>query len=286
MSNPYLALVQAHNELLQKKDAPLFSDLSTLGTAAAPTLAADAPVAMIFAPHPDDECIIGALPLRLGREAGFKVINVAVTQGSGLKRQPERWVEVSNACQYLGWGLLETIPGGLMSVTTKTRDTDPAAWAEKVAVIAKIISEHKPSVVVCPHNNDYHSAHIGTHYLVVDALKAANHSCTIVQSEFWRQMEAPNALIATNEQDTADLIAALACHVEEVRRNPYHLRLPGWMADNVRRGAEVCGGQGAAAPTFSFGTIYHIGQFDGSQLVPTDKKYTISENDSISAIFA
>ncbi|WP_348945647.1 PIG-L family deacetylase [Chitinibacter sp. FCG-7] len=285
MSNPYLALVQAHNELLQKQDAPLFADLSTLGSAAT-TVAADAPVAMIFAPHPDDECIIGALPLRLGREAGFKVINVAVTQGSNAKRQPERWVEVKNACDYLGWGLLETIPGGLMSVTTKTRNDDPAAWAEKVAVVAKIISEHKPAVVVCPHDNDYHSAHIGTHYLIVDALKAANHSCVLVQSEFWRQMEAPNALIATNLQDTADLIAALACHVEEVRRNPYHLRLPGYMADNVRRGAEVCGGQGAAAPTFSFGTIYHVGRFDGSALQPSDKKFTISESDDIKAVLA
>ncbi|QLG86932.1 PIG-L family deacetylase [Chitinibacter bivalviorum] len=285
MSNPYLALVKAHDELLQKKDAPLFSDLATLGTAAQ-AAAADAPIAMIFAPHPDDECIIGALPLRLQREAGFKVVNVAVTQGSGLKRQPERWVEVKNACDYLGWDLLETIPGGLMSVTTKTRSEDPAAWAEKVAVLAKIISANKPQVVVCPHNNDYHSAHIGTHYLVVDALKAANHSCVLVQSEFWRQMEAPNALIATNLQDTADLIAALACHVEEVRRNPYHLRLPGYMADNVRRGAEVCGGQGAAAPTFSFGTIYHVGQFDGSNFVPTEKKYTINETDDIKAILA
>ena len=286
MSNPYIALVEAHNALLQKTDAPLFDNLDTLGRAAGTPAAADAPVAMIFAPHPDDECIIGALPLRLGREAGFRVINVAVTQGSNLKRQPERWVEVKNACDYLGWELMETIPGGLMSITTKTRSEDPAAWAEKVAVIAKLITANKPQVVVCPHNNDYHSAHIGTHYLIVDALKAANHRCVLVQSEFWRQMEAPNALIATNLQDTADLIAALACHVEEVRRNPYHLRLPGYMADNVRRGAEVCGGQGAAAPTFSFGTIYHVGQFDGSNVLASDKKFTISESNDIKAILA
>ena len=286
MSNPYLALVEAHNALLQKADAPLFTNLDTLGHAPKVALAADAPVVMMFAPHPDDECIIGALPLRLGREAGFKVVNVAVSQGSNLKRQPERWIEVKNACDYLGWDLLESIPGGLMDVNCKTRDGDPAAWAEKVAVIAKIIREHQPKVVVCPHNNDYHSAHIGTYYLLTDALKAANHSCILVQSEFWRQMDAPNALIATNQQDTADLIAALACHVEEVRRNPYHLRLPGWMADNVRRGAEVCGGQGVAAPTFSFGTIYHIGHFDGKDLVATTQKFMINESDDIAAVLA
>ena len=109
MSNPYIALVEAHNALLQKTDAPLFSNLDELGHAPKAELAADAPIAMIFAPHPDDECIIGGLPLRLGREAGFKVINVAVSQGSNLKRQPERWVEVKNACDYLGWGFLPDV---------------------------------------------------------------------------------------------------------------------------------------------------------------------------------
>ncbi|WP_051711232.1 PIG-L deacetylase family protein [Andreprevotia chitinilytica] len=284
MSNPYIDLVKAHDALLQKKDAPLFSTLDGLTRPSAAKTAADAPVVMIFAPHPDDECIIGALPLRLGREAGFKVINVAVTQGSNLKRQPERWAELANACDYLGWDLLETIPGGLMSVSPKTRDAEPAAWAEKVSVLAALIEEHKPTVCVFPHDNDYHSAHIGTHYLAVDALKAAKHSCVVALTEFWRQMDAPNALIATNNSDTTDLITALACHVEEVRRNPYHLRLPGWMADNVRRGAEVCGGQGAAAPTFSFGTIYQVTQFDGSKLQPTDKKFTIGEGDDIKAV--
>ncbi|KAF0811268.1 1D-myo-inositol 2-acetamido-2-deoxy-alpha-D-glucopyranoside deacetylase [Andreprevotia sp. IGB-42] len=285
MSNPYLDLVKSHDALLQKADAPLFSDLAGL-TPSPVNTDADAPVVMIFAPHPDDECIIGALPLRLGREAGFKVINVAVTQGSNLKRQPERWAELKNACDLLGWGLLETIPGGLMSVTTKTRDSDPVAWAEKVSVVAALIAEHKPAVCVFPHDNDYHSAHIGTHYLVVDALKEAGHECVLGLSEFWRQMDGPNALIATNNVDTADLIAALACHVEEVRRNPYHLRLPGWMADNVRRGAEVCGGQGAAAPTFSFGTIYKVARFNGSQIEEPTQKFTISDSDDIKAVLA
>ncbi|MBM3116652.1 PIG-L deacetylase family protein [Jeongeupia naejangsanensis] len=284
MSHAYHDLVQAHDALLQKQDAPLYSSLEGLNlpTRAAP--AADAPVVMIFAPHPDDECIIGALPLRLGREAGFRVVNVAVTQGSNLKRQPERWVEVSNACELLGWELQETIPGGLMGVSPKTRNDDPVAWAEKVSVLAALIEKYQPAVCVLPHDNDYHSAHIGTHFLVIDALKRAGHACTVAQSEFWRQMDAPNALIATSNSDTADLIAALACHVEEVRRNPYHLRLPGWMADNVRRGAEVCGGQGAAAPTFSFGTIYKVSRFDGGQLLDNPAKYTLAEGDDIKAL--
>ena len=48
----------------------------------------DAPRALIFSPHPDDECIIGGLALRLMREAGMRVVNVAVTQGSNMARRP------------------------------------------------------------------------------------------------------------------------------------------------------------------------------------------------------
>jgi hypothetical protein len=36
-----------------------------------------APVALLFSPHPDDEVLTGLLPLRLQREAGARVVNVA-----------------------------------------------------------------------------------------------------------------------------------------------------------------------------------------------------------------
>jgi hypothetical protein len=54
------------------------------------------------------------------------------------------------------------------------------------------------------------------------------------------------------------MITALSFHVGEVQRNPYHLLLPAWMQDNVRRGGELVGGQGRAAPDFSFCTLYRL----------------------------
>ena len=44
----------------------------------------------------------------------------------------------------------------------------------------------------------------------------------------------------------------------EVQRNPYHLLVPAWMQDNVRRGGELVGGQGGAAPDFAFCTLYRL----------------------------
>ena len=115
-------------------------------------------------------------------------------------------------------------------------------------------------MIFIPHEHDGHKTHIGTHFLVLDALKTlpAAFKCHVVETEFWGQMTEPNLLVESGAKDVADLVAALACHVGEVRRNAYHARLPAWMIDNVRRGAELVGGQGGAAPDFTFATIYRL----------------------------
>ena len=58
------------------------------------------------------------------------------------------------------------------------------------------------------------------------------------------------------------MMTALSFHVGEVQRNPYHLLVPAWMQDNVRRGGELVGGQGGAAPDFSFATLYRVRRWD------------------------
>src|SRR6476620_5617778 len=135
-----------------------------------PDLAADAPRALIFSPHPDAECIIGGLALRLMREAGFRVINVAVTQGSRQDRQAARWTELEAACDYLGFDLVATAPGGLEKINVRTRREDPAHWQASVDVIAGILGEQQPAAVFFPHDTDWNSTHVGTHHLLVDAL--------------------------------------------------------------------------------------------------------------------
>src|SRR3954470_6353871 len=87
--------------------------LGNIPARAKPALAADAPVALIFSSHPDDECIIGGLALRLMREVGMRVINIAVTLGGNKERQPERWRELKEACNWLGFGLEAVAPNGL-----------------------------------------------------------------------------------------------------------------------------------------------------------------------------
>ena len=73
-------------------------------------------------------------------------------------------------------------------------------------------------------------------------------------------------LVEIGANDLADLIAALSFHAGEVKRNAYHARLPAWMLDNVRRGAELVGGRGAKAPDFTFATIYRLQKWRGGKL--------------------
>lgn len=224
-----------------------------------PDLAFDAPRVLIFSPHPDDECIIGGLALRLMRESRMNIINVAVTQGSHPARQAARFEELENACHYLGFGLAATGANGLEKINVKTRSEDPAHWMECVSVITRLLTENQPRAILFPHDQDSNTTHVGTHFLVMDALKRmpVEFECYAVETEFWGHLSTPNLMLEITPADLADLLAALSFHVGEVKRNPYHALLPAWMMDNVRR-AEIVGGQGSTAPDFTFATNYRL----------------------------
>ena len=208
----------------------------------------------------------------------MKVINVAVTQGSKKERQAERFRELQGACQFMGYGLIQTRPNGLEKINVKSRAQEPAVWAESVKIVARILSENRPKVIFFPHEQDWNSSHIGTHFLVTDALKSlgSDFGCYTVETEFWGAMAAPNLMVESSPDDVAEMVTGTSFHIGEVERNPFHLFLPAWMQDNVRRGSELVGGQGEAAPDFTFATLYRLRRwtqgrlenaFDGGKIV-------------------
>jgi N-acetylglucosamine malate deacetylase 1 len=239
-----------------------------LGSAADPTPppAVSAPGhCLVFAPHPDDECIVGALPLRLAQECGWRVTNVAVTLGSNSERREPRWAELQDACAVLGFGCIRVGARGLSDVRPDTAERAPALWAAHVAAIAGLLTTHRPALLLAPHAGDDNPSHQGVHRLLVDALAASGLSTTVAWTEFWSTQAAPNALVQTTLADTARLITALERHVGEVARNPYHLRLPAFLADAVRRGGELVNGAGEAPPDFAFATLYRLQRFAAGQ---------------------
>ena len=99
-------------------------------------------------------------------------------------------------------------------------------------------------------------------------------------------MDAPNLMVESSTADLADLVAALSLHVGEVARNAYHLRLPAWMMDNVRRGAELVGGQGGTAPRFAFATLYRLRRWENGAFHDVLKGgHALSSQDDLSELF-
>jgi LmbE family N-acetylglucosaminyl deacetylase len=188
------------------------------------------------------------------REAGKQIINIPVTFGSNEARQTERDAELADACGYLGWS------------TYRNRND---LTGLEVADIVEILTALRPEIILVPHADDWNPRHISTHHTVVDALKrcGSEFSCTVVETEFWGAMSDPNLMVEADAKTVADLVAATSLHVGEVARNPYHLLLPAWMQDNVRRGGELVGGAGSAVPEFDFATLYRLRRWESGRFV-------------------
>jgi N-acetylglucosamine malate deacetylase 1 len=276
--NPYLEWVETFVKALRTGEA--ISQPTVRGPS---PVATEAPKALIFAPHPDDEVITGALPLRLMREQRFAVIDVAVTLGSRVDRRAERSMELQAACAYIGFGLVHLGRAGLEGINLEARERDPAGWDAAVTAIAGVLAAEQPDVVFLPHAADWNATHIGVHHLVVEAMRCLpGLVCRVVETEYWAAMTAPNLMVESTPADVADLVAALSLHAGEITRNAYHLRLPAWMMDNLRRGTELIGGQGASAPQFVFATLYRLrGWKDGDFHDVLEKGRAISAEDSL-----
>ena len=73
MLQHFVQLAQAYRALLENaiQQPPVMA--GDLYPAEADPPQADAPVCLVFSPHPDDEALVGGLPLRL-RAAGWRVV--------------------------------------------------------------------------------------------------------------------------------------------------------------------------------------------------------------------
>lgn len=228
------------------------------------------PCCVLLSPHPDDECIVGALPLRLLREGGWRVVNLAITHGSKPERQLARAGELEAACAVLGFDNTLLAERGLLRISLLSRAQEPAHWAACVAAVAAHLDRLRPELLVCPHPEDAQAAHRGTHQLALDALATLPHSYTplLAYSEYWSTMQSPNLMVEVAEDELAVLVSALMQHAGEISRNPYHLGLPAWMMDNVRRGAEQVGAPGSVAPAFRFATLYRVMRWQAGSVTP------------------
>lgn len=262
-SDPYLAYIKEFSKLLRR-------------TLPAPKTGASVsenqegrPCALLLSPHPDDECLTGALPLRLKQEAGWKIVNLAVTLGSNPDRKTARVDELSRACGALGFEAIQAVPDGFASVRKELREHERRIWEKMAQRVAEIITQYQPQAIFMPHACDHHYTHAGTHFLGMDALAMMpeNFECYVFQTEYWHPHDRPNCLVGLTETDAALLLKALCCHEGENSRNAFHKRFPAYMIDNARRGSERIAGEGAKGLAFDFAMLYRFDRWESRGLV-------------------
>jgi LmbE family N-acetylglucosaminyl deacetylase len=283
--NPYKEYVQQISQNLQiAKDFPLcIADFPNLEPKKE-----DSPIALVFSPHPDDECITGGLSLRLLRETNFRIINVPITFGSDPERRQPRREELVNACRYLGFEIKFISGNGFEQITPKGRKEDPQNWAIAVNEVKKLLEELDPKICFFPHQKDLHPEHCGTSLLALDALSQmpSDFTCVTVEAEYWQAMEKPNLMVEFDDEIVSGLVTALTFHIGEVQRNPYHLSLPAWLIDNVRRGSEILGSLGAKSQDYTFAGLYRVSLLSQGKLDSAFKENRfISANENLESTF-
>jgi LmbE family N-acetylglucosaminyl deacetylase len=286
--DPYLACLSAFAKCA-KRDLPV-PELrkDSIPSNHEPPRRSEAPCALLLTPHPDDECLTGALPLRLRQEAGWQVVNVAITLGSKAERRQERWDELGRACRLLEFDVMQAVPEGFATVRGEVRETQPKIWEKMAQRVAEIVNRYKPQAVFLPHRHDGHMTHTGTHLLAMDALAhmSKDFACHLVQTEYWQQQPTPNCMIGMEERTAARLLKALCCHAGEVARNPYHKLFPAFLLDNVRRGSERVGGQGAKGDSFDFAMLYRHDRWENGQIaVNSNGRAIVGPDESVLDVF-
>jgi LmbE family N-acetylglucosaminyl deacetylase len=264
--NPYADFINKYSKLMKEaKKLPLggFEPLPS------PQTSDEAPRVLHFSPHPDDECLMGALLLRLQRDMNMRVINVPMTFGSNKARQKERYQELIGACDYLGFEVLQIQENGLPNCKPKEKTENPEMWSSSVGKVASIIEDQQPFLIMIPHRGEFNTTHQGTNVMVFDALalQELDFSCYVAEWEYWTPLTEPNLLLEVSIEYLIDIITAVSFHVGELIRNPQHTNLPAWMQDNVRRGSELVGVPGGTAPQYQFATVYQLRKWQNGKIV-------------------
>ncbi len=209
---------------------------------------------LIIPPHPDDECLMASLALRLRElsEKNQQPIQVQVLPysfGSNPDRVQARQIELKNACSHLKFELIEGV-------------------ASNSAHFIHILNQVRPDLIITSCETDRHATHIQTAKQVQQVIfeiqkSTPDYLVHVAYSEFWGQLSEPNLIVPLNQNQVELIFQALTRHKGEVARSPYHLTLPGFFMDQARRAEALSFGQKQNLGAFA--QLFHISSFSIKQ---------------------
>jgi LmbE family N-acetylglucosaminyl deacetylase len=243
----------------------------------------NAPIALGFWAHPDDEILTGgAMIMRLLR-AGYQVFNIAMTLGEP-NQVGRRHKELQAVCDFLGMELF--IPNNAKGFYYEVRKGRLQEDWPAVNEISEIIQSLHPKIIMVHQDEDEHPDHVGTSRLVNAALKQIlfDLDCTLVEGEWWRDMREPNLQLEIDQMDLAFLLEALSRHKGELERNPYQIALLLLSCANSQYGEVVTGWGDAGAP-FDFSVMYRLRRVRNGRFISSFAPTQLPADVPIESIF-
>jgi N-acetylglucosamine malate deacetylase 1 len=147
-----------------------------------------------FSPHPDDELLGPPVSLLALRDAGWRVVNDAVTLGRPEQRDRRR-AEVTEACSRAGFELIV--------------EREPA----------EALAEVRPDLVVCPSPYDRHPTHERVGRAALEAMLAAGGPSHAWIWAIYADIALPTLVHAAGAERLDEIERALEAHAGELARN-------------------------------------------------------------------
>ena len=173
-------------------------------------------VVLHVAPHPDDELLGAPAHLMALRDAGWRVVNVAVSLGRAPDRERRR-AEVEEACARAGFDLVVLDP----PIALGLEDDVAAAQAQLEHRLGELVGRLRPAIVAAPHPHDGHHAHELTGRAVCASVRHAGFAGRVLFWGLWSDLALPTLVCRFPEARLREIQHALRAHAGELARTPY-----------------------------------------------------------------
>ncbi|MGD9526170.1 MAG: PIG-L deacetylase family protein, partial [Pseudonocardia sp.] len=191
-------------------------------------------------PHPDDESIAAPCTLLTLRDAGWRVVNFAVSMGRPEQAERRR-AELRGALELAGFEHREpTAPIGI-----SRGDQHGRACRALIPQIRNVIEETGAELIVGPHPRDSHHGHATVARAVREVVWQAGGSLTWWMWSVWADLPHPTLIVNCDPKHLQLSREMLDQHVGEYRRVDYRLMHEPVRQVNAIRGIEKVLGYGA-----------------------------------------
>lgn len=166
------------------------------------------PSVLLLSPHPDDELLGCPAHLFALRDAGWRIVNLALTLGAKAEERPRRRGELEAACEEAQFELV-LAPEGLL---------DDVAGA--AAFVTDLAERTGARVLAGPSPHDDHPRHEAAGRLALACLREGAAPRLWLWG-LWADVALPTSLCVYDAARLAEIEQALACHGGELERNDY-----------------------------------------------------------------